>query len=390
MRWQRARNLLGAVGRKWRVAALLVLLSLLLGPLFIFRATARHPAPTLRLLLPVVPVAPVTRADLYNEVTIPAEFRPFSEVDLHAKVAGFVQDITVDIGDEVKAGQLLATLEVPELQDELDRANAAQRRAEADYHEAHLGYTRLLGAVRDTPNLIAQQELDVAEAKDHTAEAAIAAAKAEADKYRTMLAYTKITAPFPGVVTRRYADPGSLIQAGTTSQSQTLPVVRLSDNYHLRLDFPVPVKFVKDIQLGDPVDVEVVWLGKTFVGKISRFSQKVDEATRSMVTEIEVPNPKLELVPGMYANVFLRVHRRPGVLTIPTEAVSSGKNPTVLVIDRGDQVEERPVQLGLETPTRYEVLQGLHEGERVILGSRSEIHAGEKVEPKLQGTLAQQ
>lgn len=338
-----------------------------------------------------VAAARVTREDLYNEVTIPAEFRPYLEVELHAKVSGYVDQINVDIGDRVKANQLLAKLEVPELKDELDRAMAAQKRADADYRDAHLVYNRLLAVEKAHPDLIAQQDLDTAEAKDSTTEAAIAAAKADVEKYQTLLAYTRITAPFDGVVTHRYADPGSLIQAGTASDTQSMPLVRLSDNYRLRLDFPVSVAYVKDIRVGDTVDVRVESLGgKTFTGKISRCAQKVDEATRTMITEIEVPNPELELVPGMYATLVLKVERRPNALTIPTEAISTDKKPSVYLINSDQQIEERSVALGLETPGRYEVVSGLKEGDLVMIGSRSQVKPGEKVEAKLIGSLAKQ
>jgi RND family efflux transporter MFP subunit len=184
--------------------------------------------------VPVVAVAKVNREDLYKEITIPAEFRPYNEVDVHAKVSGFVQRINVDIGDRVTAGQLLAVLEIPELGDELDHAIATQKCAAADYRDAHLAFSRLLAVNREHPNLIAQQDLDTADAKDATAEGALAAAKADVERYRTLVGYTRITAPFGGVITKRYADPGALIQAGTASQTQAMPLVRLSDNNRLQ------------------------------------------------------------------------------------------------------------------------------------------------------------
>ena len=339
---------------------------------------------------PSVAAAKITREDLYNEVTMPAEFRPYLKVELHAKVSGYVDQISVDIGDQVKAGQLLAKLEVPELRDQLARAKAAKKRAEADYKDAHLGYTRLLAVDKAHPNLVAQQDLDAAEAKDATAEAVIAGAKAEVERIQTLQAYTQITAPFDGVITHRYADPGSLIQAGTTSDTQSLPLVCLSDNYRLRLDFPVSVAYVKDIRVGDPVAVRVDSLkGKSFTGRISRCSQKVDEDTRTMITEIEVPNPALELVPGMYATVVLKVERRPRTLAVPTEAISTGANPSVYLVNGSQEIEERPVTLGLETPTRYEITGGLNEGDLVMIGSRSQVKPGQKVAVTLIGSLAQ-
>lgn len=331
-----------------------------------------------------VPVVKVRREDLFKQVTIAAEFRPYVEVTLHAKVSGYVNRMNVDFGDTVKAGQLLATLEVPELHDELASAQAAEKKAEADFTNAHLIYSRLQSVNKDHPNLVAQQDLDTAQANDLTTSAAIAAAKANVGKYQTMLAYTQIAAPFDGVITHRYADPGALIQAGTSSDTQSLPLVRVSDNYKLRLDFPVTVDYVKNVKLGDEVEIKVDSLdGKTFTGKISRFTHEVDDNTRTMITEIEVPNPNLELVPGMYASVELKVEKHAQALAVPTEAVAAGKSPTVLLVNREHQLEQRAVKLGLETPDKYEILSGLDEGDLVVVGNRSQFQAGEQVEPKL-------
>lgn len=338
-----------------------------------------------------VAVARITREDLYNEVPIPAEFRPYLEVELHAKVSGYVDQMYVDIGDRVKAGQLLATLEVPELRDEHARALATEKRAVADYKDAHLVYTRLMSVEKDHPNLVAQQDLDAAEARDSTTEAAIGAAKADRERYETLLAYTKITAPFDGVITRRYADPGALIQSGISSDTQSMPLVRLSNNYRLRLDFPVSVAYVKDIHVGDRVEVRVESLGnKTFTGIISRDTDKVDDETRTLRTEIEVENPNLELVPGMYAEALLKVQRRPQTLSVPIEAISFEHQPSVYLVNQSQEIEERPVTLGLETPTRYEILGGLREGDLVMIGGRSKVKLGQKVAVKLTGSLAQQ
>ena len=333
--------------------------------------------------LPVVAVAAVDREDLFNEVTIPAEFRPYVETELNAKVSGYLEKINVDFGDKVKAGQLLGVLEVPELKAELDASIAAQQRAEADYTNAHLIYTRLVGVNQEHSNLVAQQDIDTALAKDSVAVAAVASAKADAEKYQTLFGYTRIIAPFDGVITWRSADPGALIQAGTSSDTQAKPLVRLSDNYLLRLDFPVSVMYVKDVHLGSSVTVRVESLGgKTFTGKITRFTDKVSEDTRTMITEIEVKNPELEIVPGMYAVVVLKVEHRSHVLAIPTEAVASAKESLVDVINQAHEIEERQVTLGLETPNRYEITSGLKEGDQVMIGNHSRVHPGEKVEPK--------
>jgi RND family efflux transporter MFP subunit len=383
-RWK-SRQLFG-----WSFFALTLAIAAALILLRVAQGKARESAGRDRAPLPSVAVAKAHREELYKEVTIPAEFRPYAEVVLHAKVSGYLQQINVDFGDHVTAGQLLATLEIPELQDQLNNAIATEQKAEADYKNAHLVYSRLVKVNMDHPNLVAQQDLDTAESKDDTAAAAIAAAKADVERYQTLVAYTRITAPFDGVVTRRYADPGALIQAGTASDIQSMPLVRVSDNYRLRLDFPVSVEYVKDIRLDDPVDVRVQSLGgKTFTGNISRFTDKVEEDTRTMMVEIEVDNPKLELIPGMYATVVLKTEQHPDALAIPIEAIAPGSQ-TIYVVNDQHEIEERAVTLGLETPTKYEVLSGLKEGDWVVIGNPGQIKPGEKVEPKLIGLVATQ
>ncbi|MFI5336314.1 MAG: efflux RND transporter periplasmic adaptor subunit [Opitutales bacterium] len=336
---------------------------------------AEEPEP----VVPTVAVALVSRADLYKELTVQAEFRPYQEIDLHAKASGYLRQINVDIGDSVKAGDLIGILEVPELEDDLARAVAAQQRAEADFKEAHLNYARLQSVSQSRPNLVAQQDLDTAEGKDSAMAAAVAAAQAETRKYRTLAEYTRITAPFNGVITKRYADPGALIQAGISSDTQTKPLIRLSENDRLRLDFPVSASYAEEMKVGDPVEIHLDAVTAPLTGVISRFSRRITMETRTMETEVEVPNPDLKLIPGMYATVVLRLQRRPQTLAIPVEAVSGSAHPTVYLVNRNQEIEERPVELGLETPAKYEVLSGLHEGDRVMIGNRSQVHPGQKV-----------
>jgi RND family efflux transporter MFP subunit len=368
------------LGTRWTAALVVIGIVILC---FCLLRRKSGPAGATSMTVPTAAVATVERGDLYNEVTIPAEFRPYVEAELNAKVSGYLEKINVDFGDRVKAGQLLAVLEVPELKAELDAAMAAQRHAEADYTNAHLIYNRLVGVNKEHPDLVAQQDIDTAQSKDSMTFAALASAKAEVEKYQTLFGYTRITAPFDGVITWRSADPGVLIQAGTSSDSAARPVVQLSDNYLLRLDFPVSVKYVKDLRLGAPVTVRVESMGdKTFTGRVTRFTDQVSDATRTMIAEIEVKNPDLEIVPGMYATVVLEVEHRSRVLSIPTEAVASARRSTVEIVNPDNQIEERVVTLGLETPNRYEVTSGLKEGERVVIGNQSQLHAGEKVETK--------
>jgi RND family efflux transporter MFP subunit len=332
---------------------------------------------------PIAPAAKVERANLSRTVVIPAEFRPYVAVQLHAKVSGYLDQMNVDFGDRVKSGQLLITVEVPELHDELVNALGQLQQAEDNYTNAHWIFTRISGVQKQHPDYVAQQDVDTATSKDLAAESAVAAARADAAKYSTLASYTNITAPFDGVVTHRYVDPGALVEAGTASQN-TQPLLEVSDNYHLRLDFPVSVDYVKDIHVGDTITGIVQSLnGKTFSGKITRATWRVNDDTRTMITEIEVVNPDLELVPGMYASVAIPVDVHSNALSVPIEAVPPGQTTIMFVVNTQNEIEERSVKLGIDTPTKYEVLSGLKEGELVLTGSRSQFKAGEKVEPKI-------
>jgi RND family efflux transporter MFP subunit len=380
------------------------------------RTTNAEARTTMTSDLPTVAVARVESADLSHGIVLTAEFKPYQEVDVMAKVAGFVKKINVDIGDRVKAGQLLATLEVPEMQDDLNRADAAVERAQADVvhaqdelaranaaHEiADLNYKRLSRVVQKEPGLVAQQDIDDARSKDLVAEAQISAAnsavaaaneqvrvnQADVAKIKTLMEYTRVTAPpFDGVVTKRYADDGSMIQAATSSQTQVMPLVRLSQNNLLRLILPVPESAVPSVRIGQPVDVKVPSLNRGFPGKVVRFADKLSLETRTMDTEVDVANPTLVLVPGMYAEVNLTLAQRSSVLAVPVTAVdvdsSEPKVGGVMVVTHDNRIEPRKIQLGLETANRIEVRSGLNEGDMVVIGSRSGLQPGAEVRPKV-------
>jgi len=184
-------------------------------------------------------------------------------------------------------------------------------------------------------------------------------------------------------VTIRYADTGSLIAAGTSSSTQSEPVVRLAQISVLRLVLPIPESIASGIRLGDPVKVHVQALNQDYVGKVSRFADALDEQTRTMHTEIDFQNTDGRLMPGMYVEAKVPPALTTERLTVPLEAVDmNGAEGTVLVVNNQNVLEERNVHLGLQGSTRIEVLSGLNEGERVVIGSRNEFRKGMKVIPK--------
>jgi RND family efflux transporter MFP subunit len=354
-------------------------------------------------------VVKVKRTPLSNTLSIAGEFLPYQEVELHAKVTGYIRNINVDIGDRVHKGQVLANLEVPELvaqeqaasagvrhsQEEISRAENDVVRAEADHAALHAAATRLKQASEARPGLIAEQELDDATAKDRSSQAQVDAAKsalsasrqqlqvsqADQQHYAAMSDYSRITAPFDGVVTWRYADTGSLIQAGT-SNSNSMPVVKLSQVDVLRLRLPVPESLAASIHDGEPADIRVKATNKRFSGKIMRFTDSLDRSTRTMQVEVDVPNHDYKLTPGMYADVSLQVENEPNALTIPLQAISRGADKTtVLLVNSQNHVEEREIRTGIEGPDRIQILSGLNEGDRVIAGNLGKYRAGQHVDP---------
>jgi RND family efflux transporter MFP subunit len=356
-------------------------------------------------------IARVQRGTLENSLTIAGAFKPFQEVDVHAKVAGYIRSISVDVGDHVREGQTLAVLEIPELaaelagtdasvrraQQEIHRAQGDMQRAESAHDAAHAMSDRLNQAAKQKPGLVAQQEVDDAHAKDMEGEAQVSSAQAalssaqqslemaEANhkQYMALSSYARITAPFNGVITARYADTGALIAAGTTSTAQSVPVVKIAEVSKLRLVLPIPESMAAQIHLGDSVKVHVQALDKDIVGKVSRFAGALDLQTRTMETEIDFPNKDDKLYPGMYAETVLQLAQRHDALLVPLEAVAqSGADTTVLVVNPQNVVEERKVQIGLQGKSRAEVLSGLSEGDRVIIGGRSQYRTGEKVVPQ--------
>ena len=242
----------------------------------------------------------------------------------------------------------------------LQRANSDVARAEADHVALHANAARLVNTDKARPGLIAQQELDDANAKDRASEAQVDAAKsalaaarqqlevakANQQHYSALSDYTHIVAPYDGVVTWRYADTGSLVQAGTSSANGE-PVVTVAQVNLLRLRIPVPESIAAKVRIGDTADVKVQATGENFTGKVARFTDALDTSTRTMQVEIDVPNPNYHLQPGMYADVVLASESRKDVLTVPVNAIQRDRNKVrVLVVDPQNRVESREVQLG--------------------------------------------
>jgi RND family efflux transporter MFP subunit len=355
-----------------------------------------------------VGVTRVEKKSLGRQLTLSSELVPFQEIDVYAKESGYIKDLKVDYGTHVKAGQVMAVLEIPELEAQLQvdlaeiknasnqvtRAEHELSRYQAQYKALHLEYTRLSGVFESQPGLVAQQEVDDAQGKDLAASSQVDAAQAALEAAQSQLAaskaklvhdqslydYSRITAPFSGVVTDRYANLGTLMQAGTGSSTQAMPLVRLSQDDLFRLVIPVPEAYVRYIKIGDPVSVRVPSLNRSFPGKVARFSVDVRSDTRTMHTEVDVPNPQRLLVPGLYAEADLQLDRKENIASVPIQALShAGGRTSVFIVGANGTLEQRPVEIGLQTSSDAEVVSGLNEGEQVVVSDRSGLKPGEKV-----------
>jgi len=356
-------------------------------------------------------VIKVGRKDLGRSLTLSSELVPFQEIDVFAKESGFIKQLNVDYGSHVAANQTLATLEIPELQaqlrqddaaiknssDQIDHAKKELSRIEAQHDVLKAYFDRLDGVAKSKPGLVAQQELDDAHSKSLATEAQVEGAKsnvasaesqlqqsqAKREHDQVLFDYSKITAPFAGVITQRYANLGSLVQSGINSSTQAMPIVRLSEDDKFRLVIPVPESYVHAIRIGDPVNVMVPSLNRTFPGTIARFAVDVREDTRTMHTEVDVLNANRQLVAGMYAQATITVERKQNSIAVPVQAVSQqGDRATVLIVTPANKIEIRAVTLGIQTANDAEILSGLEEGEMLVVSDRSGLKAGQDVKPK--------
>lgn len=359
-----------------------------------------------------VGVVKVLRKSVGRTLTLSSELVPFQEIDVYAKESGFVKELNVDYGSRVQKDQVLATLEIPELQLQVKEDDAAVKnatvqiphaqdeltRVEAQHKVLQLQFQRLDSVAKSKPGLVAQQEVDDSEGKAlasaaqveaaksnlQSAESVLAAADAKREHDQALFDYAKITAPFAGVVTQRFANLGMLMQAGTSSSTQAMPLVRLSQDDLFRLVIPVPESYVHFIHLGDPVSVMVPSLNRSFPGKVARFSVDVREDTRTMHTEVDVLNPGRILLPGLYAEATITLEKKHDAIAVPLQAVDQENgHAAVDVVDPSGRIDRRPITLGIQTANDAEVISGLEEGESVVVSDRSGLKAGQQVQAKI-------
>lgn len=324
---------------------------LLISALLVVPARAAEP-PALRVTQPA-------QGDIVRYVTVPGTIRANQQAVLCAKVAGYLTSISVDRGDAVKAGQDIATLQVPELE-----ADIVKYRSDVKVAEAQLA--RLSVALQKAPDLVTPSSVDEAQARVETA-------KANLERAETLMKYARITAPFSGIVTARAADQGAFIAAGG-------PLVTLSDFATARAQVALPEVESALVKAGQPVRVAVEALaGKVFEGTVSRIAYALDDATKTMLVEADLPNADLVLRPGMYAMVKVGVEKHTGALLMPVEALVMEKLNAFAFVAADGKARKTAIKTGFNDGTNVEVVSGLAGSERVILVGKTALADGAPV-----------
>lgn len=333
-----------------------------LGATLLFAATASGAQPA-----PEVQVTSPRRGDINRFVTLPGSVRANQQVTLHAKVAGYLKSIKVDKGDTVKAGQLLAEIELPELQAERARHDADLKLAKSDAD-------RLKAAQGKAPDLITPQAADTVNAK-------LAQAQAARGQNEAMLRYGRITAPFGGVVTMRFVDPGAFVPAATASANPAAAaIVSLADYSVVRAVVAVPEIEAARVVVGQPVVLTTEALpGRTFKGTVSRHTGALDERTRTLQVEADFPNAEGVLRPGMYANVKVGVELHQGALLVPAAALVREKAAGFLFTLVEGKATRVPVKYGFNDGASVEILDGITENARVLIPGKVALVTGQAV-----------
>lgn len=317
-----------------------------------------------------LPTTRLSRGDITRWVTVPGEVKPFQQATLYAKVGGYIQSVSADIGDEVKEGQVLAEIEIPELV-------ADQARAKADLDLAEIEFKRTSEAVKKAPDLVPQQTYDTAKGK-------LEVAKAVVGRNETMLGYAKVTAPFGGIITRRSVDKGTFVPAATNGSAVLqASLFVLMDTARVRLQAALPEYEAALATVGQPVKFNVEALpGKTFDATITRFSGALDSQTKTLLVESELDNAKHELRPGMYLTMKFGLETHKNAPVIPVEGLVMEKLTAVAFLYKDGKAKRTVLKIGFNDGKNVEVLEGIGPEDRILLAGAMTLTDGQPVTVK--------
>jgi RND family efflux transporter MFP subunit len=309
------------------------------------------------------------RGEITRYITLPGNIRANQQATLYAKVPGYLKSLAVDKGDTVKEDQPLGEIEVPELASDFAKYDAEVKVADIDFE-------RVSNAAKKAPDLVTPQSLSEAEGKRKVA-------RARLDQTITLMKYSRIAAPFSGVITQRFVDPGAFISVPTGGATQTAAIVTVADFRTIRVQVAVPELEASLVDKGEPVKFSVEGLpGKVFEAQVSRISYALDEATRTMLVEADAPNADLKLRPGMYATARIGVETKADALLVPVEAIVMEKTNAFLFLASDGKAKKTAVKLGFNDGVKVEIASGATEQDRVLLVGKMTLTDGQPVEAK--------
>lgn len=307
---------------------------------------------------------------IVSGIELPGDLQAFQRVDLFAKVNSFVREVRVDVGTQVKAGEVLATLEAPELGAQLSAAGARLQAREAQYAATKATYDRLEETSR-TPGTVAPNDLDLAKAAMEAAKAQLAAARGDQGNVSAQRDYLTIRAPFAGIVTLRNVNAGAYVGPGTAA------LFNVQEQQHLRLVVAVPEANVSGLHMGDSVRFTVRTLpGRVFQARVARLSGALDDRLRAQRTEMDVDNRDGVLLPGMVAQVQLPMRSGADAFVVPAKSVLRSTLGSFVIRSKGGKAQRVPIRTGLINAEDVQVFGELHTGDTLLLRVSDEIVDG--------------
>ncbi len=317
-------------------------------------------------------------------VELPATLEPWEDALLFARVTGYLQSVSVDIGSEIKAGDVLATIVVPEMDAQLQSAQAQLDQERAEVELASMVEKRLRDLRKANKEAIPQQDVDNAAAKRRVEEAQVDLARAEVKRLKTLSSFARLRAPFDGRVTQRILHPGALVREGTTPGAR--PIVEVVRTQPLRLVLQIPEPLVPSVMVGSELDVRLdAFPGREFEGTIARLSSALDEQTRAMRAEVDFENEEGTFRPGMYGEVHLRVRVPDGLLSIPSRAVRGQGEERYVLVARDGFLHKRAIVVASDDGRRAVVATGLSTDALVMVAGSPLAREGSRCEPIVEG-----
>jgi RND family efflux transporter MFP subunit len=325
--------------------------------------------------VPTVAILTPEKGAPQQDIVLPGTMQAFTDAAIYARTNGYLRKWYVDIGTRVRAGQVLADIDSPEIEQQLEQARADLATAEANTRLAQLTAERYRDLIKT--DSVSKQDLDNANGSLEAKVTAVNSAKANVRRLEQLHGFGQITAPFEGVVTARNTDVGALIDSGSNAKE----LFHVAAVHRLRVFVNVPEIYSRAALPGMKAELTLTeFPGRSFTGTLARTAQSIDTASRTLLTEIDVDNPKGELLAGSYAEVHLKLPSAQSTYKLPINAIIfRTEGVRVAVVGPDGKVSLQPVTLGRDYGDSLEVVSGIAGGERVILNAPDSIEAGQAV-----------